>query len=151
MRMLVFTVAILFLVHCPAPSGGAESRAASASTEQVDQRKIQVEAVSERAKRVEDPFASALLVGGDVQAPTLVRRGMPGSAKGAKCRGLVMARLLIDESGKVVHAEDITPGPDDFTAAVVESFRQSTFRPATKAGVPVRVQFLISSQIKCAR
>jgi hypothetical protein len=62
-----------------------------------------------------------------------------------------MARLVIDETGKVVHPEDITRGPDDFTAAVAESFRRSTFRPATKAGVPVRVQFHISSQIKCSR
>lgn len=151
LRMMVVTLAGILLVRCPAPPGRDDSTVTPASTKAMDRRAVQADTTSREAAPVEDPFALALLVGGDVKAPTLVHRAMPESSTGAKCRGLVMARLVIDESGKVVHAKDITPGPDEFTAAVVESFRRSTFRPATKAGVPVRVQFHMSSQIRCSR
>jgi hypothetical protein len=149
--MMVVTLAGVLFVRCPAPPGGDDSMVTPASTKVMDRQAVQAATTSREAEPVEDPFASALPVGGDVKAPTLVHSATPESPTGAKCRGLVLARLVIDESGKVVHAKDITPGPDEFTAAIVDSFRRSTFRPATKAGVPVRVQFHLSSQIKCSR
>jgi len=150
-RLIAVTV-FAFLARCAAPSEAPPSTTIPGPEPSVSRPPLsQSKAHNDESKIQNDPFASALLVGGAVKAPLMIEHANAASPKGAKCRGLVMARVVIDETGTVVYAEDITPNPDKFTAAWVESYRKSRYRPATRDGVPVRVQFHQSSQIKCAR
>ncbi len=140
---------LVILVGCSSPEvdpGGSPSRRAPAASQEAS-RPERGAATATAA----DPFESALRVGGDVKAPSIVERADPKTLPpGAKCRGLVMMELIVDESGAVVAARDLTPKPDLFTAAWVESTRQSRFRPATRDGVPVRVRFSYLVHLRCA-
>jgi len=152
MQRLVAVTVLALLARCAAPSQAPPATTTFDAKHSGSRPPLlQSKADPAESENRSDPFASALLVGGDVKAPSMIEWAKAASPKGAKCRGLVMARVVIDETGTVVHAEDITPNPDEFTAAWVESYRKSRYRPATRNGVPVRVQFHQSSQIKCAR
>jgi len=152
MQRLVAVTVFALLTRCAGPSEAPPATTTS-DTKQSGSRPLlsQSKVDPDESENRSDPFASALLVGADVKAPLMIEWANAASPKGAKCRGLVMARVVIDETGTVVYAEDITPNPDEFTASWVESYRKSRYRPATRNGVPVRVQFHQSSQIKCAR
>lgn len=81
--------------------------------------------------------------GPGVTAPNLLRQAQaryPPTALRARRSATIMLRVLVDENGKVVQTEQIGKkvglGLDEAAATAA---RQSTFRPATKNGVRVKM------------
>lgn len=83
-------------------------------------------------------------VGGDVQAPVVIRRVepiYPEEARKARVAGIVIIEALIDRNGNVREARVLKPLPFDLDQAALDSIRQWKFRPGTRNGEPVDVLF----------
>jgi protein TonB len=79
------------------------------------------------------------------RAPTAVRRVLPAYpvfARLARLRGMVYARLLVDETGKVVQVGQIR-GHAAFREAVKTAARQWEFAPARQGDLAVRAWVMV--------
>ncbi|HEX6158526.1 MAG TPA: TonB family protein, partial [Thermoanaerobaculia bacterium] len=88
--------------------------------------------------------SGAMRVGGDVKAPTLIRRVEPvmtDEAVRAKIGGIVILECVIDAQGQVTEARVLKPLPFGLDQAAVDAVRQWQFRPGTLHGQPVPVVF----------
>ena len=87
-------------------------------------------------------------VGGEVSAPTLIRKVEPNytdAARDAKIQGIVDLAFVIDEHG-VPHNVVVTKGLDaGLDTSAIHAVEQWRFHPATKGGHPVAVQ--VSAEI----
>jgi TonB family protein len=90
-------------------------------------------------------------VGGDVKAPTVIRRvepAFPEEARKARIAGIVILEALIDEQGNVQDARVLKPLPFGLDQAALEAIRQWQFRPGTIDAKPVKVIFNLTINFK---
>jgi tetratricopeptide (TPR) repeat protein len=73
-----------------------------------------------------------------VHAVNLVKPEYTAEARRARTMGEVKLSLELDETGRVVSVTRLTTLPNGLAERSVEAARQSTFRPATRDGKPVR-------------
>ncbi|MDQ2921086.1 MAG: energy transducer TonB [Acidobacteriota bacterium] len=90
------------------------------------------------------PTAREVLDGGVLNGKALSqpRPGYPPAAVGRHLSGIVIVRVTIDETGKVISARAVS-GPSLLQEAAVAAARQATFAPTSLLGKPVRVRGLI--------
>lgn len=92
-------------------------------------------------------------MGPGVVAPQPIRRPVPRYPEMArrfnKKSATVLVKVLIDENGRVVKAE-IAGGEEKFgfDAEALAAAKKSTYEPATKDGVPVKIWYTLSIQFR---
>ena len=64
-------------------------------------------------------------------------------AKELKEAGVVVVKVTIDETGKVIAATDICQGPPNISAASVKAAMKARFTPTKLGGQPVKVSGVI--------
>jgi TonB family protein len=82
-------------------------------------------------------------IGGDVKAPTAVRRVEPLYPDEAKTRhisGNVVLEAVIDKTGIVRDVKVVKGLPFGLSESAMDALRQWKFQPATKEGEPVEVK-----------
>ena len=96
-------------------------------------------------KPVETPKDDGpLRVGGDVKAPTVIKRVEPrysDTARHAHTQGVVVVEAVIDRNGNVDQVKVIKGLPMGLSEAAEEAVRQWKFKPGTLNGEPVDVIF----------
>lgn len=88
-----------------------------------------------------------LRVGGDVKAPVVRKHVNPvytNMAKERGIQGIVIAEVVIDETGHVTSVQILKPLPFGLDAAAVDAVRQWEFEPGTLAGKPVAVIYNVT-------
>jgi TonB family protein len=88
-----------------------------------------------------------LEVGDGVAAPVKIYAPPPrytDEARLARVQGVVVLRTVIDTQGNVVQAEVLKGLPQGLTESAVQTVSGWKFEPATRAGEPVPVYFMIS-------
>lgn len=93
--------------------------------------------------------ATVYHVGGDVKAPVVIKRVEARIPPHAKCRGLVVVDLIVDEKGVPQNVRDASRNPDVFTRAQADAVRQWRFRPATLHGKAVAVTYTATVNFRC--
>lgn len=93
--------------------------------------------------------ATVYHVGGDVKAPAVIRRVEARVPPHAKCRGLVVVDLIVDEKGVPQNVCDASRNPDAFTRSQAGAVRQWRFHPATLHGKPVAVTYTVTVNFRC--
>lgn len=63
----------------------------------------------------------------------------PREALVAREEGMVLVRVLIDKTGKVVNASDLCQGPPALSRAAINAARMARFTPTKLSGMPVQV------------
>jgi TonB family protein len=79
--------------------------------------------------------------------PVLLSRIRPqytDAARENKVSGVVVVRVLVDETGEVKRVNVVRSLPDGLTETAVEAARKSKFRPAMKDGKPVAYYVLLN-------
>jgi TonB family protein len=83
---------------------------------------------------------------GWVVDPRIFTRAKPVSPPAAKAMGIpgkVQVRVVISESGRVIEATAVS-GPMTLRAAAAAAARQLVYKPATRDGVPVRAESVLT-------
>jgi TonB family protein len=91
--------------------------------------------------------AEPLRVGGDVTRPELIsqiRPEYPPAAREANVRGTVILEVVIDREGCVRKASVLKGLPFKLEDAAVAAVRYWSFEPATLAGRPVKVYYVLT-------
>ncbi|MCH9651111.1 MAG: TonB family protein [Deltaproteobacteria bacterium] len=120
-----------------------ESPAEVASTQPQEEPPAPEPAAPKKAPEPAVRVGQLVQTGPGVTAPNLLRQAQaryPPTALRARRSATIMLRVLVDENGKVVQTEQIGKraglGLDEAAATAA---KQSTFRPATKNGVRVKM------------
>jgi TonB family protein len=79
----------------------------------------------------------------DASIITRVKPVYPAAARNMKVSGKVEVRVVISESGRVVEATAIS-GPMTLRPAAVAAARQWVYKPATRDGIPVRTESVLT-------
>jgi protein TonB len=90
---------------------------------------------------------SPLLQLGSSGAPAFSRQVAPvypAQARRLGREGTVVLKLAIDAEGRLQGVEVVQPAAFGFTEAALTAIRQSSYRPAVRAGRPVQAQALIT-------
>ena len=93
-------------------------------------------------------------LGPDVIPPKPVHKvyaKYPESAKAKKLEGTVRLNVLVDETGRVLDVKVTKSAHPMLDDAVMAAYRQWTFAPATKQGVPVKVWITVSMSFQSGR
>jgi TonB family protein len=77
------------------------------------------------------------------RAISLPRPDYPDGARSLRLSGTVVVKVLIDEQGKVIKAEDMCQGPPYLSEASVAAAFKARFTPTKLSGMPVRVNGII--------
>jgi periplasmic protein TonB len=104
------------------------------------------------APQASEPAGGAALpadAGGDITRPDVIESSRilpdyPEAAQRAGREGVVVIKAIIDEEGRVTHPEvlrSLDPILDDAALAAVRRWK---FRPATRFGKPVRVNYILT-------
>ncbi|NOZ68764.1 MAG: energy transducer TonB [Deferribacteres bacterium] len=83
---------------------------------------------------------------GSAEGPGFLRRVIPEYPRMARRlgkEGRVLLRLVIDETGRLVHAEVVEKAGFGFDREAMEAVRNSVFLPARKNGIPVKSEVLL--------
>ncbi|HEX9163553.1 MAG TPA: energy transducer TonB [Thermoanaerobaculia bacterium] len=97
-----------------------------------------------------DP-ARAWQVGGDVHAPHLLTRILPGytaEARKARVGGIIIVEMLIDKEGIVREASIVKPLPFGLDESALDAVMNARFQPAMRRGQPVDAIFRITVNFK---
>lgn len=91
------------------------------------------------------PSTSDTIDGGVLngRALSLPKPAYPMGARERKEEGVVVVKVLIDETGKVITANDICQGPPNISAASVKAAMKARFTPTKMLGQPVKVTGII--------
>jgi hypothetical protein len=88
---------------------------------------------------------------GDVTMPVVVSRSLPPWRAVTAVERLQTFRgqleLVIDENGKVLSTKMLKALRPDYDPALMKAATSWTFRPATKAGQPVRYRYVMDIQL----
>lgn len=76
-------------------------------------------------------------------AISLPKPAYPAAALDRKLAGIVVVKVLIDETGKVIKAQDMCGGPPYLSESAVKAALQARFTPTKLSGMPVKVNGLI--------
>jgi len=88
-----------------------------------------------------------LRVGGEVRAPVKIYGPLPPyseAARLARVQGVVLLETVIDPSGSVVDIQVLKGLSSGLTESAVQTVSQWKFRPATQAGEPVAVYYVVT-------
>ena len=77
------------------------------------------------------------------KALSLPKPEYPSAARDRRLSGSVIVKVLIDETGKVIKAEDMCQGPPYLTESSIKSALKARFTPTKLSGVPVKVNGVI--------
>jgi len=117
----------------PNPGGAPEAQTAGATVPQP----------SPESPGDAQPFGQgAYRVGGNVSAPALISRSMPGytlEARRAKRQGVVVLSVVVDPQGDVSEMRVVRGLGYGLNEKAVEAVRAWKFKPGTRDGVPVAV------------
>jgi TonB family protein len=97
------------------------------------------------------PFTTALRVGGEVKAPTVISKVEPEyseEARRARISGIVILEALIDKNGNVTDINVLKPLPFGLDQAAIDAVKQWKFKPAMMNGQPVDVVFNLTVNFK---
>jgi len=89
------------------------------------------------------PYVTAF---GSADGPAFLKRVVPDYPRMARRlgrEGRVLLRLVIDETGRLVHAEVVEKAGFGFDREAMEAVRKSVFLPARRNGVPVKSEALL--------
>ncbi len=102
----------------------------------------QVRAIWEQfaSREAREPDYSRILNG---RAISLPRPDYPDGARALRLGGVIVVKVIIDEEGKVVSAEDMCQGPHYLSEASVAAAFRARFTPTKLSGMPVRVTGII--------
>lgn len=78
------------------------------------------------------------------KALSLPKPPYPPEAKAVRATGIIVVQVTIDESGKVVHAEDVCGGNSALSKAATEAAYQARFSRTLLSGMPVKVTGVIT-------
>lgn len=95
----------------------------------------------------EDGHSGPALQFGSSGAPSFSRQVAPvypAQARRLGREGLVVLKLVIDAEGRLQGVEVVQAASFGFTEAALTAIRQSSYRPALRAGRPVQAQALIT-------
>jgi TonB family protein len=73
------------------------------------------------------------------RALSLPKPGYPPEARDRRESGIVVIRVTIDETGRVISANDICQGQTIISAESLKAARQARFTPTKLSGMPVKV------------
>jgi TonB family protein len=96
------------------------------------------------------PEARSLMpmrVGGDVKAPNRIHMVDPNytdDARKARVSGVVIAEIIVNESGRVVEAHILKGLPFGLSASAIDAVKQWRFEPGTLQGKPVAVLYAVT-------
>ena len=78
----------------------------------------------------------------DLKAKALVlpKPDYPPAARDRRLSGIVIVKVEIDETGKVISARDMCQGPPFLSESAVKSARGAVFKPRLYGGVPVKTK-----------
>lgn len=76
-------------------------------------------------------------------AISLPKPAYPDAARDRRLSGFVIVKVLIDESGKVVKAQDMCGGPPYLTESAIKAAMKARFTPTKLSGMPVKVNGVI--------
>lgn len=105
-----------------------------------------------KPRRARLRYPGAMRVGGDVRAPSVVRRVeplYPEEARRERVSGIVVLEVLVDKSGNVRDAIVLKDLPG-LSEPALTAVRQWTFQPATLNGEAVDVIFNLTVNFKLA-
>ena len=86
-------------------------------------------------------------VGGDVKAPIQIHMVDPqytDEARAKRVSGIIIAEIIVNESGRVVEARILKGLPFGLSAAAIEAVKQWRFQPGTLQGTPVAVLYAVT-------
>ncbi len=89
--------------------------------------------------------------GGAITEPVRVHTPQPPytpEARDARVQGAVVLQTVIDTDGRVIRAEAVRSLPLGLTESALETVRQWRFEPATLAGVPVAVEYVVAVRFR---
>lgn len=91
------------------------------------------------------PAPEAVFTGGVLngKALSLPKPEYPQAARDRRLQGIVIVKVLIDETGKVIKAEDMCQGPPYLSESSVKSALKARFTPTKLSGMPVKVNGVI--------
>jgi TonB family protein len=91
------------------------------------------------------PLTSNTIEGGVLngRALSLPKPEYPSKARERGEAGVVVVKVTIDETGKVINANDICQGPPNISAASVKAAMKARFTPTKLSGQPVKVTGVI--------
>lgn len=91
------------------------------------------------------PKTSDIIDGGVMngRALSFPKPEYPSRAKELREAGVVVVKVMIDETGKVIAATDICQGPPNISAASVKAAMKARFTPTKMLGRPVKVSGII--------
>jgi TonB family protein len=88
-----------------------------------------------------------VIVGGDIEAPTLIHRVLPiytEAARRARIQGAVILELIIDRTGRPEEITVLHGLPFGLTESAVDAVTQWRFEASTLNGRPVAVQYVLT-------
>jgi TonB family protein len=92
-----------------------------------------------------------LHAGGDVTEPEAFfrpRPAYPEKARVAKIRGIVITEVVVDQEGCVADVRALRGLPEGLTESTLRTIRTWVYRPAMRAGKPVRVAFTLTTNFQ---
>jgi TonB family protein len=92
--------------------------------------------------RLNNPSPPVDVING--KALSLPKPPYPPEAKSVRATGVIVIQVTIDESGKVVHAEDVCGGNSALIRVATEAAYQARFSRTLLSGVPVKVTGVIT-------
>ena len=88
----------------------------------------------------EEPAAGTILNG---KALMLAKPDYPPQARASRVSGVVVVKVKIDETGRVIAAHDMCVGPPYISESSVRAAYQSRFSPTKLSGMPIQVEGII--------
>lgn len=76
-------------------------------------------------------------------AVSLPKPQYPDAARDRRLSGIVIVKVLIDESGKVIKAQDMCGGPPYLSESSIKAAMKARFTPTRLSGMPVKVNGVI--------
>lgn len=86
------------------------------------------------------PFYSGVLNGKAIRLP---KPEYPSAARDRRLSGVVIVKVLIDETGKVIKAQDMCGGPPYLSESSIKAALKARFTPTKLSGMPVKVNGVI--------
>jgi TonB family protein len=76
-------------------------------------------------------------------AISLPKPEYPAAARDRRLSGIVIVKVLIDETGKVIRAQDMCQGPPFLSESSIKAALKARFTPTKLSGMPVKVNGVI--------